>query len=111
MDCKPGDHFTVKVGDWEYDTVIDDQGVQRFVHNEAIKLMADGSTKDFDRANAFGIKPPTFDLNALAIAYYNGKIPLKDLADFHAAIGYSVSGFAGLSEFEDLEIINPLWDE
>lgn len=106
---KLGEHYTVKVGDWEYDTVIDEYGVQRFVGNEAIRLMIDGSTDDFERSLASKGPQPSFTLNDLAIAFYNGNVPLKDMADFYTGMQYSVSGFCDLSYFEDLEIINPLW--
>lgn len=107
MDFKPGDHFTVKVGDWEYDTVIDDRGVQRFVANEAVSLMVDGSTRDYSRPFAYS---PSVTLNEIGVAFYEGKIPMKDMIDFHTAMGYSVGGFADLSYWDGIEIINPLWE-
>lgn len=110
MDTKPGDHFIVKVGEWEYDTFIDDRKIQRFVGNMAIKLMVDGSGRDFDRANRGLGTHPSFTLNELAIAFYDDKVSLKEMLDFHTGMQYSVGALSTLSYFEDLEVSNPVWD-
>lgn len=109
MDIKPGQHYTVKVGDWEYDTVIDSDRVQRFVGNEAIRMMVDGSNNDYGQSMTNRGPNPSFSLNDLAMAFHQGEIPLKDMVDFYTGMQYSVSSFCDLSYFETLEVSNPLW--
>lgn len=111
MEIKPGDHFIVKIGEWEYDTVIDERNNQRFVGNMAIRLMVDGSGRDFDRALRGQGTHPSFTLNTLAIAYLDERnISLKDMLDFYTGMQYSVGALSTLSYFEELEFSNPVWD-
>lgn len=110
METKPGDHFIVKVGEREYDTVIDEHNTQRFVGNMAIRLMVDASGRDFDRALRGQGTHPSFTLNTLAIAYDEGKVSLEDMLDFYTGMQYSVGALSTLSYFEQMEFSNPVWD-
>lgn len=96
MDFKPGDHITVKVGGVEYDTVIDEHDVQRFI--------ADPLIQKLQRAGII-------DLNRLSVAYhYNKVLTQREYAELNMKLGYSVSGFCDLSSFSDMPIENPVWD-
>jgi hypothetical protein len=95
---KDGDVIIVKVGGVPYETVMV-KGVQRFKRNALIDHLS---------------KTGQLDLNQIAIQYnegqYNeGKFDQRSYAEFNMALGYSVSGFADLSAFQDMEIENPLW--
>jgi hypothetical protein len=97
---KPGDIIIVKVGGKEYETIIDDNGTQRFRQNTALRALLDAATSK-------GV-----DLNLLASMYHGGEvITQRDYAEFNMMLGYSVSGFSELSFFYDMEIENPLWEE
>ena len=91
---KKGDVITVKVGGKPYQTVIDDEGTQRFQVNKLFRHLQ-GSCR--------------IDLNQLGIDYANGLFTQEEYLHFYMGIGYSVSGLSELSMFEDLEIENPLW--
>jgi hypothetical protein len=93
---KPGDVITVKVGGKEYDTVIDEQGVQRFKENGVLKYL-------FDRG--------ALDLNEIARIYHTKKpFSQRDYAELNMMLGYSVSGWCDLSAFQDMDVKNPLWE-
>ncbi len=98
--CKPGDIIVVKVGGKEYETIIDDNGVQRFRENTALRALVNASR------DAGGVS-----LNELAVMYARGGITQRDYAEFNMMLGYSVCGFADLSPFEDMRIENPLHPE
>jgi hypothetical protein len=90
----------VKVGDYPYETYIDENGVQRFRSNSVIRSIVD--------------KDP-YMLNDLAISYQEGKFSDKDFLDFYTSFGYSVSGLVDLSRFTHLNVENPVcedgWEE
>lgn len=95
--------ITVKVGEKEFQTFIDEHGVQRFCGNSVItKLMHSPPLND-----SHGI----LSLNTLAIDYHNGKFSSEDWLDFMTSFGYSVSGLCSLSAFTYLPVWNPLWEE
>lgn len=85
----------VKVGGIEYPTVIDERGTQRFIGNKLLCHLVDSGQ---------------VDLNRLGIDYQHEKFSQREYAEFNMMLGYSVSGFAGLSSFHDFEIENPLWE-
>ena len=89
----------VKIGEKEYQTFIDQRGVQRFCGNSVITYMMSqdsGSGK--------------FSLNTLIVEYYNGKFSSEDWLDFMTSYGYSVSGLCSLTEFTYLPVENPVWE-
>jgi tRNA/tmRNA/rRNA uracil-C5-methylase (TrmA/RlmC/RlmD family) len=88
-------NMTVKVGEIEYSTVIDEHGTQRFVKNKLLCHLVDSGQ---------------VDLNRLSIDYQHEKFSQREYAEFNMMLGYSVSGFSELSSFDDLEIENPLWE-
>lgn len=90
---KSGDEVKICIGGEEFDTTIDDHGVQRFNRNSLFCYLVDS-----------GI----VDLNKLAEAYAQGKFTQRDYMLFNMGLGYSVTGFKGLSAFEDVEVENPL---
>ncbi len=92
---KPGDVIVVAVGGVDYETVIDELGVQRFRCNAIIGHL---------------FQEKRLDLNQLAVDYYEKKFDQRAYAEFNMALGYSVCGFADLSSFEDMAIDNPLWE-
>lgn len=87
----------VKVGGIEYPTFIDAHGVQRFKANAVVRWM-------IDEARTAGAG----DLNKLGSAYRSGAFDQRTYAEFYMLLGYSLSGFAELSFFLDLEIENPI---
>ncbi len=92
----PGDVIPVKVDGKKYDTIIDADGVQRFVQNDVIRRIVDLGW---------------VNLNNLAENYHGqGGISQRDYAEFNMMLGYSMCGFSELSAFEDMEIENPLRD-
>jgi hypothetical protein len=94
-DFKPGDVIYVRVGGRRYKTIIDAHGVQRFKENGLLRHLVD--TK-------------VIDLNKLAVTYMMGKpFSRRHYAEFMMSIGYSVCGFAELSNFQGMAIENPLW--
>lgn len=93
---KPGDVIVVRVGGVEYETVIDQNGTQRFRANGLIRCLRDAGYTN---------------LNTLAMAYGEKRFTQREYAEFNMALGYSVSGFAELSSFQDMLIENPLWNE
>lgn len=91
-----GDVVIVKVDGREYKTMIDEQGVQRFEANALLKHLCDSGQ---------------VDLNRLTIDYQAGCFPREDYLRFYIGIGYSVCGLLDISDFEDLHIANPLFDD
>jgi len=90
-----GQVIPVVVGGQTYDTVIDSEGNQRFVKDPILYALFQADCLDF---------------GAIHRAYSQGKIPQRTYLEFNMAIGYSVGGLAELSSFQNLEIINPLWE-
>lgn len=84
----------------EFQTFLDEGGVQRFVGNSVINRMID-SMGSRDKMS----------LNTLAIDFHSGMFSNDEWLDFYTSTNYSVSGFMGLSDFSYLEIQNPLWEE
>jgi hypothetical protein len=91
----PGEVITVSVGGKEYQTIIDEYGVQRFSRSTVLDHLFESGC---------------LDLNQLNDDYRAGKFDKRDYAEFNMALGYSVSGFADLSAFQDWEIQNPVWE-
>lgn len=86
----------VVIGGVEYESIIDENGVQRFEGNEVIRYLSDT-----------GI----IDLNQLYLDYRDGKFSQRDYLEFYISLGYSVTGIAELSMFKDIRIENPKWEE
>lgn len=84
----------VKIGRFQYDTVIDKQGTQRFVENSVIVHL---------------FNTGVLDLNKLGQDYLAKKFSKKDYLELHVMLGYSISGFCDLSTFFDVKLNNPLW--
>lgn len=103
---KPGDHFTVTVGGVEYDTEIDERGVQRFVENPDYPLV-----KEIKMVWDTYLNCDIRDMNTMMQRYINGEFSKREYAEMNIFIGYSVCGFADLSTFHDMEINNPVWDD
>lgn len=116
MTYEPGDMIPIRVGNMVVHTVIDDHGVQRLPVNKIYAAWVDGTTQASDSYNS---KTPfsnrdadvTFNLNDMCVLYQQGKFTDEEWLDFYLHIGYSVSGFSSLSDFEDIEIINPAWGD
>jgi hypothetical protein len=86
----------VKVNGKEYDTIIDKEGVQRFVKNDVIDYLFNSGK---------------IDVNKLSIDFYNKKFDKRSFAEFNMMLGYSICGFRDLSFFQDWKIENPLWNK
>jgi hypothetical protein len=93
---KPGDVVVVRVGGKDYETIFDENGVQRFRKNGVLTHL---------------VKIRSIELNQIALMFGRGSFSQRDFAEFNMALGYSVSGFADLSHFKDMEIENPVWAE
>lgn len=86
----------VKVGGIECPTVIDEHGTQRFIKNKLLcHLVNSGQV----------------NLNRLHIDYLHDKFSKREYAEFFMSVGFSVSGFADIEVFRDIEIENPLWEK
>lgn len=97
-----GQIIKVKVNGKEYDTIIDTDGVQRFLVNRLIRHLVDTEQ---------------VDLNRLSSDYQEGKFTLDEYKLFYMGMGYSVCGFdeifgcnGNLEEVDQAQIENPLWD-
>lgn len=90
----------VKVGGREFQTFIDEQGVQRFCSNSVITHLMSSNARD-------GI----LSLNNLSLEYDSGKFSSDDWLDFMTSFGYSVTGLLDWEEFTHLPVENPLWED
>ena len=115
MDIKAGDHFIVQINGNDYDTVIDEHGVQRFVPNRIVAAFVDAALSAY---NTFITTNPIeerdwskapFGLNDIDYTP-NGTYTLDELIQFSTLHGYSVGGMCDLSFMSGVEVINPLWD-
>jgi hypothetical protein len=102
---KPGDKVDVMVGGVLYPTVLDEDGVQRFVENPDHFLVK--RLREYSKGG--NPKGDVADLNEMAERYDRQQFSKRDYAEMNMAIGYSVCGFADLSGFQDWEIDNPIW--
>lgn len=91
---KPGDRVTVLIDGVPHETIIDENGTQRFPTNRVIRYLIDSH--------------PHVDLNALWHMMDSGMISRDELMQFYLQIGYSVTGFEEL--FANSEIENPIWE-
>lgn len=106
----------VKVGDREFKTALDQNGVQRFMpHDEAPAELVE-KLKDWeaylnsDHSSHPPVPKGIYTPNDLAMDFYNGVYTVDEMLSYETYSGYSVCGLADLSYFEDMEIVNPLWD-
>lgn len=116
MTYEPGDMIPIRVGKMVVHTVIDDHGVQRLPMNKIYAAWVDGTTQasdSYNRKTPFSNRDAdvTFNLNDMCVLYQQGEFTDEEWLDFYLHIGYSVDGFSSLSDFEDLEIINPAWGD
>lgn len=49
------------------------------------------------------------DMTALRMAFLTEKLSLREYAEFHMLLGYSLDGFCDLDPFSDLEVKTPNW--
>lgn len=107
----------VKVGNREFKTALDQNGVQRFMpHDEAppelvAKLKAWDDYLNMDHSTHPSIPKGIYTPNDLVLDFYNGVYTLDEMLSYQTYSGYSVCGLEELSYFEDMEIINPLWEK
>ncbi len=110
-DRKPGDVIPVKVDGKVYETVIDENGVQRFRENSVLDYMfrhaPDG--RELNMMDGRDIHNGMMNLNTLVGAFRQGKFEKRDFLEFRIA-GHSVSWLLELSEFAGTVVENPLWD-
>lgn len=95
----------------QHQTIIDDQGVQRFRQNKIIRDLLDNSTSAGPESKPFPGYPRAqkLGLNEVAIRVGNGTYTENDKRELYRLIGYSICGYAEI--FEDDIIENPLWDK
>lgn len=106
----------VKIGEREFKTALDQNGVQRFMpHDETPPELLE-KMKEWD--NFVHTAPPRtrepagiYTPNDLAMDFYNGVYTVDEILSYETHCGYSVCGLADLSYFDDLPIYNPLWEE
>lgn len=94
MKHNTGDIITIKVDNRLYSTIIDDNGIQRFIANNVLVYLLSNS--------------PAVILNDIALEYQYGKITKQSYQEFHMLIGYSVCGFQDL--WPDANIENSAWE-
>jgi len=91
-----GDLIEIKLGDHVYLSEIDESGVQRFLP------IGDHYDK---------YQKGEYDLNQIHIEFLTqNTMTQKEYAELKMGICYSISGFSELSTFQDMQLINPLWD-
>lgn len=104
MKIKPGDSVKIKINGREFETIIDENGTQRFPNNNLVRHLVDSKQ---------------IDLNNLCIDYQKGKFTLEEYQEFYRGLGYYVCGFdeifgwsgsCNIEEAKRVEIENPLWD-
>ena len=103
-----GNIIMVNVGGKEYPTHIDENNVQRFFTNPVIVYLFTHNARG-EESNHM-IHDQMLNLNTLGVAYQKGCFDKREYAELNMALGYSVSGFADLSAFQDWEIENPIWE-
>jgi len=118
MTYKPGDEIKVKIGGREFTTVIDPNGTQRLKANGVIRAIQQSFFDSWDEYCKPGLQRSfgnndrePMGFNKLARMYNKGEFSQEDYLDFYALTGSSMNCIGELSEFEDLEIENPLWEE
>lgn len=89
-----GDTITIKVDNRLYNTIIDANGIQRFIANDALVYLLNNS--------------PAAILNDIALEYQYGNITKQAYQEFHMLTGYSLCGFQDL--WPDVNIENPMWE-
>jgi hypothetical protein len=94
---KPGPK--VKINGVEYETVMNDSGVQCFPENKVVNLLYDGAKKSGYNLNKLWEECKDFKDRRTRDGV--------DMRAFYRLIGMSVYGYAEV--FEDDEIDNPLW--
>jgi DNA-directed RNA polymerase subunit N (RpoN/RPB10) len=97
------ERIPVKIAGREFQTFMDEHGVQRFCGNAVIRRMLDSRVL----SNSHG----ELSLNTLTIDFHTGMFSTEDWLDFMTSFGYSVSGLTGLSYFQHLPVENPLWED
>lgn len=93
----------VKIAGKEFQTFIDERGVQRFCGNSVITRIMDSRPLSDSHGE--------LSLNTLSVDFHNGMFSTEDWLDFMTSFGYSVDGLMGLTVFQHLPVENPLWDE
>ena len=109
MEANPGDVIIVRVGGVDYETVIDENGVQRFPEdpNNSVLLALPMVGVSMPGGTSVNMR----DMNELALRYHRGAITQREYAEATMAVGYSVSGFSDYSSFSDMLLENPLWQD
>ena len=107
MEAKPGDIIPIKLDGVEYQTYIDERGVQRFYENPDNAILR--SMPLVKVADGHGGWLTVLDSNLMSIEYQRGKFTQREYAEAKMAQGYSVSGFCDLG-FDSMLLENPLWD-
>lgn len=88
----------MKINGKDYPTVVDAQGVERFVANPIIRDLLDfSSERSHDPALSGliidGRKQTRYDLNEIWLQHGCGRYTLEQMHELYRLIGYSVCGF------------------
>lgn len=113
-DPKSGDMFPVRIGDKWFQSVIDEQGVQRFKTNGPVNALINHQQRMFDQhwmKDRIPNHPAVYGLNEIAVDFIHGNWSREEMIEFYTMFGYSVSGLVGMSFVEDVPVYNPLWFE
>ncbi len=108
---KPGDRLTVMVGGQPYETIITEGGVQRFIEDPNNALYRRLRTRGGAGGEIVNPSGDILDLNEMAVRYHKGEFSQREYAELNMALGYSVGGFCELSNFQNMDIDNPIWEE
>lgn len=106
----------VRVGERSFKTALDNNGVQRFMPHDECPAELVEKMRDWDEylsskdSRYETIPAGIYTPNDLAIDFYNGVYTVDEMLSYETYSGYSVSGLADLSYFDDMEIDNPLWN-
>lgn len=86
--------IVVTINGLEYDTYIDERGIQCFPLNRVVSWL---------------VRIPESKINKIWDMANAGLFDKEELMELYILIGYSVSGFSEM--FPDAKIENPLWEE
>ncbi len=102
MTFTPGEQFPIKVGGKEVIATVDHNGILRFPNNALYRWIIDNLAPPDGFDKRYG------GLNHMVEAYHRGKFTKEEYLEFYLNIGYSISGFMDLNEFQDVEMVFPL---
>lgn len=105
MKLTPGERICVLVNGQPVDTIVDDNGTQRFIENEVVGWLFDSGQLDMEK---------------MFLAFSRGhQFSLDSYMEFYMSLGYTLGGFEEVfgegstiaeQTGQPVEILNPVWE-